>query len=121
MRGSIAKRGKDSWRLRFDVGAHPDGRRKVASITVRGARRQAEAELRKRLGTVDEGTYVERSKATVGTFVRERIDLWQAAGDIGAKCFVTYVQLLNRQIAPHIGGALLQKLTTTNIERWHGA
>jgi hypothetical protein len=40
MRGNIA-RGKNSWRLKYDVGSGSE--RKIAYVTVRGTRKQAEA------------------------------------------------------------------------------
>jgi hypothetical protein len=47
MRGNITRRGKSSWRLKYDVGTA--GQRRIAYVTVRGTRKQAEAELAKRL------------------------------------------------------------------------
>jgi integrase len=36
MRGNITRRGKRSWRLKYDVGVGPDGKRKIAYKTVKG-------------------------------------------------------------------------------------
>jgi hypothetical protein len=44
MRGSIRRRGKASWELKFDV-ASSDGKRKTRYATVRGARQDAQREL----------------------------------------------------------------------------
>jgi len=53
MRGNITRRGKSSWRLKYDVGTDSD--RQIAYVTVRGTRKQAEAELAKRLNELAEG------------------------------------------------------------------
>ena len=50
---------------------------------------------------------------------RGRVDHWEAAGDIGARTAERYRELVENQIAPHIGAKLLQKLRTLDIEEWH--
>ena len=36
MKGTIIRRGKHSWRCKFDIGCGPDGRRQTRYLTVRG-------------------------------------------------------------------------------------
>ena len=79
MRGNITKRGKDSWRLKFDAGRDADGKRKVQFITFRGSKRQAQIKLASLITAVGSGSFVEPSKLTVASFVRSRVDVWQAA------------------------------------------
>jgi integrase len=43
MRGNITRRGKSSWRIKFDVGADDQGKRKIRYVTVTGKRAKAEA------------------------------------------------------------------------------
>ncbi len=45
MRGNITRRGKASWRLKFDVGTDSDGRRQFHTETIHGKRRDAEVAL----------------------------------------------------------------------------
>jgi hypothetical protein len=45
MRGNITRRGRDSWRLKFDLPRGPDGKRRSEFVTVKGKRRDAEAKL----------------------------------------------------------------------------
>jgi integrase len=119
MRGSIQRRGRNSWRIRFDVPAAAAGRRKQQSVTVRGTKRQAEAELRKRLGAVDDGSYVELAKGIVADLVRSRVARWFEAGDISLRTRERYDLLVDHQILPHLGSIVLQKLRTLHIEEWH--
>jgi integrase len=119
MRGSIARRGRESWRLRFDVGVDANGKRKIASVTVRGKRSQAEAKLRELLGAIDDGSFVERSKITVAEHVRARLAQWEASGEIGSKTAERYRELVEHQVAPRLGAKPLQALRTIDIERWH--
>jgi integrase len=121
MRGNITRRGRESWRLRFDVGADANGKRKVQSVTVHGTKRQAEAKLAELLTAVDKGTHVEPSKMTVAELVRARLAQWKASGEISDGTHERYSELIEHQIVPHIGGKLMQKLKPLDIERWHSA
>jgi hypothetical protein len=70
MRGNITRRGKASCRLKFDLEADGTGQRRIEFVTVRSTRKQAEAELSKRLSQIDEGGYVQRSAQTLATYAR---------------------------------------------------
>jgi hypothetical protein len=65
MRGNITRRGKSSWRLKYDGGT--GSQRQIAYVTVKGTRKQAEAELAKRLSELAEGRYVAPAVETVET------------------------------------------------------
>lgn len=120
MSGNITKRGQNSWRLKFDTGRDPvSGKRKIQYHTFRGTRAGAKAKLIELLASVGEGAYVEQNKLTVADFVRGRIDQWEAAGDITARTAERYRELLENQIAPHLGLKALQKLRPIDIETWH--
>ena len=57
MRGSISRRGKHSWRIKFDIGADDQGKRLIEYETVRGSKAQAQAALAKRINELSEGRY----------------------------------------------------------------
>ena len=119
-KGHIRQRGKNSWELKFDAGRDPaTGLRKTQYVSFRGSKREAQIALAKQIAAVSEDTYVEPTKVTVAAWVRERIDIWEAKGDITARTSQRYRQLCENQIVPFIGGTLLQKLTTKNVEVWH--
>jgi Phage integrase, N-terminal SAM-like domain len=120
MKGHIRKRGKNSWRLKFDVGRDEEtGKRKTQFHTFRGTKRQAQVKLAELIAAVAQAKYVEPNKITVAEWVRARVDHWEAAGDISARTAERYRELVENQIAPHIGAKLLQKLRTIDIELWH--
>ena len=91
----------------------------VRYASVKGTRKQAQAKLTELLAALGNGSFVEPSKLTVAAFVRTRVDQWEAAGDISARTAQRYRQLTDHQIAPHIGGVLLQKLRPLDVEDWH--
>jgi integrase len=120
MKGHIQQRGKNSWRLKFDAGRdEKTGRRKTQFHTFRGTKRQAQVRLAEMIAAVAQSKYVEPHKITVAEWVRGRVDRWEASGDISARTAQRYRQLVENQIAPHIGAKLLQKLRTLDVEEWH--
>ena len=120
MKGHIQKRGKNSWRLKFDAGRDPDtGERDVQYHTFRGSKRDAQKKLAELIASVSTGTYVEPTKITVSAYVRERIDQWEAAGHITARTAEGYRYYLDNQIPMQIGGMPVQKLRPADVEKWH--
>jgi integrase len=125
MKGHLRRRGKNSWRLKFDQGRDPaTGKRKVQYVTVRGGKREAQAKLHELLVGVDKGQYVEPNKITVGDYVLDRVKQWEIIGrpgeqPISARTAQRYRQLITHQIVPHIGARLLQKLLPHDVEAWH--
>jgi integrase len=122
MKGSITRRGKDSWRLKFDVGRDVSGKRQTRYLTFRGKRAEAERELAKQLHTFHEGTAVEPNKVTVAEYLfawlatRTKID---RAEPLAPKTIERYAQIAEQQIVPHLGSLLLQKLRPADVADWH--
>src|SRR5262245_24004205 len=115
-RGNITRRGKQSWRLKFDIGCDPaTGQRQTRLVTVRGTRRDAERELARLLSTVHEGTFVEPSKLTVADYLRQWLDGLDVAGSTGER----YRVLAEQQVIPHLGAVPLQKLRPAQVQAWH--
>jgi hypothetical protein len=119
MTGHIRRRAKNSWRLKFDAGRDADGNRKTQYHTFRGSKREAQVKLAELIASVATNVYVEPNKITVAEFVRNRIEQWEAAGDITARTAARYRELAENQIAPHLGSNALQKLRPLDIEEWH--
>lgn len=120
MKGHIRQRGKNSFELKFDAGRDPaSGKRRIQYASFKGTKRQAQIKLAELITAVGSGSYVEPSKSTVAEFVRARVDQWQGGGDISARTALRYRQLVENQVAPHIGAKALQKLTRLDIEGWH--
>src|ERR1051326_8553357 len=64
--GHIRERSPGSFEIRYSLGTDPaTGRRKIATTTVRGGRKDAEKELRRLLRAVDTGEHVDPSRMTV--------------------------------------------------------
>src|SRR5262245_61534857 len=118
MRGHITRRGKNSFRIKFDVGP-AGGKRQTRYITVRGKRQDAERELAKLIASTGTSSYIEPNKVAVRDFVLARVDQWEAADEISARTAQRYRQLTEHQVVPHLGNKALQKLTRLDVEGWH--
>jgi integrase len=74
-RGTIKSRSPGSYRIRYSLGRDPaSGKRRFATATVRGNRKDAERELGRLLRSVDAGEHVDPSRMTV----KEWLELWVA-------------------------------------------
>jgi integrase len=122
MKGHIQKRGKNSWRLKFDAGLNPlTGDRKIQYKTFRGTKREAQLKMAELITAVGGGRYVEPTKVTVDAYVRSRINLWEQNGHISARTAERYRYLADGQIGLHVGPMLIQQLKPLDVESWHSA
>ena len=117
MRGNITRRGKASWRLKFDIDAGA-GKRETRYATVRGPRQAAEKELTRLLSEFDKGMVVDSSAITVAVYIKEWLDRDHA---LSPKTLERYREVTERQITPHLGTVVLQKLKPHQIMDWHSA
>jgi intergrase/recombinase len=109
MTGHVRRRGARSWEIKFDIGTDAlTGKRRIRYAAFKGTKREAQIKMAALITSVGTGSYVEPSKSTVADFVRARVTQWEAAGDISARTAQRYRQLVENQIAPHIGSRALQ-------------
>jgi integrase len=114
MRGNITRRGKSSWRLKFDDPI--SGERRTRYVTVKGTRRDAERELTRLLAEADRGSLIEASKLTLADYVRQWLE---NAYELSPKTTERYRQLAEQQIIPHLGAIPIQRLKPAQVEQWH--
>src|SRR5262245_44653248 len=98
MRGNISRRGKNSWRLKFDVDA-TTGERCTKYLTVRGSKRDAEAAPTKLLSDADNGTLVEPTKITVA----DHMAAWLKDKELTASTRESYQMIVRAFIVPALG------------------
>jgi Phage integrase, N-terminal SAM-like domain len=117
MRGNITRRGKSSWRLKFD--AEPDaltGKRRIRYVTVKGKRADAEAELARLLNDAHRGVLPDASKLTVETYLWQ----WLEGKDLSPRSREQYLDIIERQIIPALGQIELQRLKPVEVKSWLG-
>lgn len=120
MTGHIIRRGKTSWRLKFDIGSDElTGKRRTRFHTFRGSRRDAEIKLAVLVAENSKGEYVDMSKTTVSEF----IDRWKkdwAENNVSPKTYERYSELLKNHVVAHIGEVRLQKLRPLHLNELYG-
>ena len=115
MRGDITRRGKASWRIKFDLGADSNGKRQTRFITVKGKRSDAERELTRILGEADKGTMIDPTKLTVGEYLATWLNSIQDRSPVTVE---RYTDIIERQAIPALGDIELQKLRPIHVQQW---
>jgi integrase len=120
MRGHIRQRSPGSWEVRYDFGTDPaTGKRRIATVTVRGDRKAAEKELRRLLRTVDDGSHVDPSHLTV----RQWLETWleTVRSETTPKTSERYGEICRNFLMPAFGNIGLTKLAPTQIQTAYNA
>jgi integrase len=116
MRGNITRRGKSSWRIKFDAGRDPiTGRRRTRYATIRGTKKEAEGELARLVAEYNSGSSVDPSTISVSDYLAS----WHtdyAVVHVTPKTAERYGQLIKNQIAPDIGQVQLQRLQPAHLQ-----
>lgn len=99
MRGNITRRGKASWRIKFDVFSSAE--RQTRFVTVKGKRADAEAELARLLNDAHRGVLPDASKITVAAYLAH----WLDGKDLSARSREQYADIIARQINPVLGSS----------------
>jgi integrase len=118
--GHIRERSPGSWEVRYSLGADPaTGKRRVVTTTVRGKRRDAEKELRRRLNLVDTGEHVDPTHMTVRTWLAT----WQETvrQEVSPKTHERYSEIVSNFLIPALGNLELSKLAPSHIQRGYNA
>src|SRR5437763_8305971 len=113
--GHIRQRSPGSFELRYSLGTDPaTGKRKIATATVRGSRKDAEKELRRLLRSLDTGEHVDPNRITV----REWLSTWLDAvrEEVAPKTHERYGEIVNHFLAPALGKLPLSKLAPVHIQ-----
>src|SRR5262245_26482199 len=119
MRGNITRRGKASWRIKFDVGHDPvTGQRKYHTETVRGDRSQAVTALARRITECAEGQLVERTALPLASYARHWLTVIAPTKTSG-KTREPYEELIEKHILPQLVTVELQKLDGPRIDSFY--
>jgi hypothetical protein len=113
MRGSIRKRGRTyTWYLFVPDPA--TGKPRQRSRGGYRTKRECQAGLNDALAVLRAGTFVETSRRTIGSFVR---DEWLPVMELNLRptTWTTYQGLLNAYVIPTLGAVELQRLTPGHL------
>jgi integrase len=115
MRGNITRRGKVSWRLKFDIEPDATGKRRFHTVTIRGTRKKAEEELARLLNDAHRGTLVDQNRDSVATYLRSWLN---GQHDLAPSSIERYRDIIERQTIPFLGDIELQKLKPVHVRDW---
>jgi hypothetical protein len=120
-RDSIRKRGKSSWRIKWEIERDVDGKRQTRWQTIHGSRQDAQKALTALLAGRDAGSYVDPSAQTVAQYLDSLMaDPRGARGRaLEGKTLERRVEIIRTLIVPHLGHVMLQQLKPGHIENWH--
>lgn len=109
VQGSVKKDGS-SWMFVVDLPRGLDGSRRQQKRRGFPTRKSAEAELQRALQRAAQGTFVEPTKLTLGSFLAEQ---WLPAveGNLRPSTFASYKGNIVRHVNPSLGNVRLQALT----------
>ena len=119
MRGSVIKRGS-TYSVVLDLGRGPDGKRQRKWHSGYRTKKEAEKARIELLARVDQGAYVEPSRLTLTTFLREQW-LPSLTGQVRPTTLHAYRTNLERYIVPAIGNLTLQRLTPAHLNAVYGS
>jgi integrase len=113
--GHIQRRGPNSWRIKFDIDVDSNtGKRRTRYYTVKGTKRQAQAELTKLLASANAGTYVDPANTTVPEFLERWLRDWGSV-NVSPSTLQRYAGIVHKQIIPQVGKIKIQKLQADKI------
>ena len=118
MKGSIRQRSRGTWQLRYDVLDAETGKRRYASETIRGTKKEAEKVLTERLAAVETGNYVRKNRESLAQFLESWLDVY-ASTHTKPRTFMGYRGNVLRYIIPCLGGLQIQSLTPRHIQDFH--
>jgi integrase len=118
MKGHLVRRGERSYRLKYDIPGN--GKREIRYVTLRGTRKQAEAEAAKILASLATGLHVDPSTETVSAYVERWLKDW-AAANVSNQTFEGYAQMLRKHLCSRVGKLPIQKLRAVDLQAVYAA
>lgn len=107
--GHIRERSPNAFEIRYSLGIDPaTGKRRTATATVRGSRKDADRELRRLLRAVDTGEHVNPNRITV----RGWLATWLAAirAEVAPRTHERYGEIVVNFLTPTLDNLPLAKL-----------
>src|SRR6266851_8699015 len=116
--GSIRERSLGSYELRYSLGTDAaTGRRRMANVTIRGTRKDADKELRRLLRSLDTGEHVDPNRVVL----RDWLATWLASvrEGITPKTHESYTEIVNHFLASALGNLPLMKIAPAHIQTFY--
>lgn len=117
--GSLRKLKNGLWEARYTVGRDPGTGKQVQKSVYAKTQDEARKKLAQATTAIDEGTYIEPSKLTVGAW----LDIWldEYNKNVKPRTLNLYRGQCNHRIKPAIGAKKLSSLTPPDIQKFLNA
>lgn len=119
MKGSIRERSPGRWAVILEQSDAATGKRKRKWHSFSGTKRQAQVECARLISAMKGGTYLEPDRTTVATFVDRWLDHVKA--HVSPRSHERYTEIARKNLAPLIGGVVLNKLRPAQISEAYAA
>lgn len=116
MRGSIIKRGKNSYSIVISLGRGLDGKPKQQWITVKGSKKDAEKKRTEILHQLDSGTFIKPGKITMSEYLERWLKDY-AKPNLSPRSYERYSGIIYRHITSDIGNIALNALRPEHLQK----
>lgn len=115
--GNIRQRPDGTWEARYTVGRDPGTGKQIRKSIYAKTQKEVRQKLTKALASLDEGTYKESNKLTVG----EWLDIWanDYLVDVKPLTVSSYTEQIRNHLKPAIGAIKLETLSAHNIQNMY--
>jgi len=117
MNGSVKKYGS-TWRIRWEAGTKPNGRRDQRSKGGFASKKAAQAALHEQLELVNQGLTLDVSKLTVGDYLVTWLESKHNVRDSTRRSYEGHIRVY---LVPHIGDVPLRSLRADHLDRMYAA
>ncbi len=119
MKGTVRKprTAGGTWSYRLDLGLDATGKRAQKQVSGFTSKKDAQAALNEALTGVQRGTYIAPSRTTLADFLTVWVEGVQSEVQITA--WISYKQMVEQYIVPHLGSKRLVELAPIHIKPWH--
>lgn len=113
------KNGRDVWSARLPLSRGADGKRRQHRFTFMGTKKDAEKALIIELAAIDNGSYVQPDRTTLGQYVSDF--LAGSKTTFSATSWERFESIARVHVIPKLGDVLLQRLTAVHLSKAYGA
>ncbi|MFC1893934.1 tyrosine-type recombinase/integrase [Chloroflexota bacterium] len=117
MRGHITKRGKSSYSIAISLGKDPTtGKYKYQWVSVKGTKKDAEKRLGELLHQLDNGTFINPGKTTLGEYLEKWLKDY-AKPNLSPRGFERYESIACVHLIPSLGSIILPQLRSEHLQK----
>lgn len=115
--GGIRQRADGTWEARYTTGRDPGTGKQIRKSVYGKTQKEVRQKLTQATAALDEGTYKEPSKMTLGQWM----DIWvdDYLVDVKPLTVSSYTDHIRNHIKPALGAVRLEELTTHNIQNMY--